>query len=137
MIYSKVKARLGGKIKFFVSGGAPLSKEIAEFFSAVDIMILEGYGLTETSPVLTVNSPQHLRFGTVGKPLFNVEIKIAEDGEILAKGPNIMQGYYKNKESTKEVFDDDGWFKTGDIGIFDDDGFFFFEFRKKVVEVVN
>ena len=138
LIYSKVKQKLGGNIKFFVSGGAPLSKEIGEFFSAVDITILEGYGLTETSPVLSVNSPPYdIKFGTVGKPLFNVEIKIADDGEILAKGPNVMTGYYNNKEATEEVFDQDGWFKTGDIGLIDDDGFLVITDRKKSLIVTS
>ena len=137
LIYSKVKARFGGKIKFFVSGGAPLSKHLAEFFAAVDITILEGYGLTETSPVLTVNSPTDLKFGYVGKPLFNVEIKIAHDGEILAKGPNIMSGYYRNEDATKEVFDEDGWFHTGDIGIIDEDGFLKITDRKKSLIVTS
>ena len=137
LIYSKVKARFGGKIKFFVSGGAPLSKHLAEFFAAVDITILEGYGLTETSPVLTVNSPTNLKFGYVGKPLFNVEIKIAHDGEILAKGPNIMSGYYRNEDATKEVFDEDGWFHTGDIGIIDEDGFLKITDRKKSLIVTS
>ena len=138
LIYSKVKDKLGGRIKFFVSGGAPLSKEIAEFFASVDITILEGYGLTETSPVLTVNSPPlDIRFGTVGKPLFNVEIKIAEDGEILAKGPNIMKCYYNNEEATNEVFDSEGWFKTGDIGEIDTDGFLKITDRKKSLIVTS
>ena len=137
LIYSKVKARFGGKIKFFVSGGAPLSKHLAEFFAAVDITILEGYGLTETSPVLTVNSPTNLKFGYVGKPLFNVEIKIADDGEILAKGPNIMSGYYKNEKATNEVFDENGWFHTGDIGIIDEDGFLKITDRKKSLIVTS
>ena len=137
LIYSKVKARFGGKIKFFVSGGAPLSKHLAEFFAAVDITILEGYGLTETSPVLTVNSPTDLKFGFVGKPLFNVNIKIADDGEILAKGPNIMTKYYRNEEATREVFDDDGWFHTGDIGIIDEDGFLKITDRKKSLIVTS
>ena len=137
LIYSKVKARFGGNIKFFVSGGAPLSKELAEFFAAVDMTILEGYGLTETSPVLTVNSPTDLKFGYVGKPLFNVEVKIAEDGEILAKGPNIMTGYYKNEEATAEVFDEEGWFKTGDIGHIDEDGFLKITDRKKSLIVTS
>ncbi len=137
LIYSKVKARFGGKIKFFVSGGAPLSKQLAEFFAAVDITILEGYGLTETSPVLTVNSPTDLRFGSVGKTLFNVEVKIADDGEILAKGPNIMTGYYKDKKSTEEVFDNEGWFKTGDIGHIDNEGFLKVTDRKKSLIVTS
>jgi len=137
LIYSKVKARFGGNIKFFVSGGAPLSKELAEFFAAVDITILEGYGLTETSPVLTCNSPTALKFGCVGKPVENVEIKIADDGEILAKGPNIMTGYYKNEEATKEVFNQEGWFKTGDIGHIDEDGFLKITDRKKSLIVTS
>ncbi len=137
LIYTKVKARFGGNIKFFVSGGAPLSKELAEFFAAVDITILEGYGLTETSPVLTCNSPTALKFGCVGKVVENVEIKIAEDGEILAKGPNIMVGYYKNEEATNEVFNQDGWFKTGDIGHIDDEGFLKITDRKKSLIVTS
>ncbi len=137
LIYSKVKARFGGKIKFFVSGGAPLSKDLAEFFAAVDLTILEGYGLTETSPVLTVNSPTDLKFGSVGKTLFNVEVKIADDGEILAKGPNVMSGYFNDPESTKEVFDKDGWFKTGDIGHIDDEGFLKITDRKKSLIVTS
>ena len=137
LIYSKVKARFGGNIKFFVSGGAPLSKELAEFFAAVDITILEGYGLTETSPVLTCNSPTDLKFGCVGKPVKNVEIKIADDGEILAKGPNVMTGYYKNEEATNEAFDEEGWFKTGDIGHIDEDGFLKITDRKKNLIVTS
>jgi len=137
LIYSKVKARFGGNIKFFVSGGAPLSKELAEFFAAVNITILEGYGLTETSPVLTCNSPTALKFGCVGRPVENVEIKIADDGEILAKGPNVMSGYYNNEEATKEVFDEDGWFKTGDIGHIDEDGFLKITDRKKSLIVTS
>ena len=137
LVYSKVKERVGGRLRFFVSGGAALSKEIAEFFSAVDITILEGYGLSETSPVLTVNSPGNIRFGSVGKALFNVDIKIADDGEILAKGPNIMTGYFNNEEATQECIDDEGWFHTGDIGHLDDEGYLFITDRKKNILVTS
>ena len=137
LVYSKIKEKLGGKIQFFVSGGAPLSKEVAEFFSYLDITILEGYGLTETSPVLTSNIEGDLKFGTVGKPLFNVEIKIADDGEILARGPNIMKGYYKNEEATRETIDSDGWLYTGDIGKFDEQGFLKITDRKKSLIVTS
>lgn len=137
LIYSKVRAKLGGNIKFFISGGAPLSSKIAEFFAGIGITILEGYGLTETSPVLTSNTPESIRFGTVGKKLDNVDIKIADDGEILAKGPNIMLGYYKNPEATKKVFNSDGWFCTGDIGEIDKDGFLKITDRKKSLLVTS
>jgi len=137
LVYSKVKEKLGGNIRFFVSGGAPLSKEVAEFFSYLNITILEGYGLTETSPVLTSNTEKDLKFGTVGKPIFNVEIKIAEDGEILAKGPNIMKGYYKDDDATRRSIDAEGWFCTGDIGEFDEDGFLKITDRKKSLIVTS
>ena len=137
LIYSKIRARLGGNIKYFISGGAPLSRNVAEFFSALDIMILEGYGLTETSPVLTASRPDKIRFGSPGIPLSNVEIKIAKDGEILAKGPNIMRGYYKSEDATKKVFDEEGWFMTGDIGEIDQDGFLKITDRKKSLIVTS
>ncbi len=137
LVFSKVKAKLGGKLKYFISGGAPLPQEIAEFFAYAGITILEGYGLTETSPVLTNNTPDALKYGTVGKALHNVQLKIAEDGEILAKGPNVMQGYYENEEATKEVIDDSGWFHTGDIGQLDDDGFLKITDRKKSILVTS
>ena len=98
LIYKKVRGRLGGQIKYFISGGAPLSQQVNEFFAAIGLTILEGYGLTETSPILTCNVPGNIQFGSVGMPIENVKIKIAEDGEILAKGPNIMLGYYNNKK---------------------------------------
>jgi long-chain acyl-CoA synthetase len=131
LVFSKLKARTGGRIRFFVSGGAALPKELGEFFEAVGIQIIEGYGLTETSPVLSVNRLDDFKFGTVGKPIPGVEIKIAPDGEILAKGPNIMKGYYNNPKATEEVIDEQGWFHTGDVGHFDTEGHLVITDRKK------
>jgi long-chain acyl-CoA synthetase len=130
LVYTKVRAGTGGKLRMVFSGGAPLSKELAEFFWSVGIPIYQGYGLTETSPILTSNYPQN-RSGSSGRPIPNVLIRIAEDGEILAKGPCVMQGYYKGTDATREVIDEEGWFHTGDIGYLDADNYLFITDRKK------
>ncbi|MCL5028337.1 MAG: long-chain fatty acid--CoA ligase [Bacteroidetes bacterium] len=130
LVFSKLREKTGGSLRFFISGGAPLSRELGEFFEAIGLSIIEGYGLTESSPVIAANKPDDYKFGTVGKPVPGVEIKIAPDGEILARGPNIMQGYFKNRKETEDTLKD-GWLHTGDIGVFDADGFLMITDRKK------
>lgn len=130
LIFSKVRAGMGGKAEEFISGGAPLGKELAEWYADIGIAIHEGYGLTETSPVIAVNHPRAHKLGTVGKPLANVEVRIAEDGEVLVRGPSVFKGYWNRPEETQTAFVD-GWFKTGDIGDLDSDGFLSITDRKK------
>ncbi len=131
IVFSKLREFFGGKLRFCITGGAALSDEIYLIFTGAGISILQGYGLTETSPVVTSNTPMHTRLGTVGKPIRNVEIRIAEDGEIEVSGPNVMLGYFNKPEATQRVFTEDGWFKTGDIGTIDEDGFLKITDRKK------
>jgi long-chain acyl-CoA synthetase len=136
LVLSKLREVIGGPKKFMASGGAALSKEIEEMFFAAGLLICQGYGLTETAPMLTANAPGEFRFGTVGKPVVDVELKIAESGEILAKGPNVMAGYFNKPEATAEVFSD-GWFHTGDVGHFDEDGFLIITDRIKDLIVTS
>jgi len=130
LVYSKVRAAMGGRIEVFIAGGAPLGRELAEWYATIGIRIHEGYGLTETSPVIAVNTPRAHKMGTVGKPLPNVEVRIAEDGEVLVRGPSVFKQYWNKPRETQEAFVD-GWFKTGDIGNLDADGFLAITDRKK------
>jgi long-chain acyl-CoA synthetase len=130
LVYKKLRERTGGRLRFFISGGAALARELGEFFEAAGILVIEGYGLTESSPVICANRVNDYKYGTVGKPLPGVEVKIAKDGEILAYGPNIMTGYYNKKKETEETIKD-GWLHTGDVGVFDAEGFLVITDRKK------
>jgi long-chain acyl-CoA synthetase len=130
-LYGKVRRLFGGRIDKAVSGAAPISAEILEFFYACGVTVLEGWGMSETTAVGTVNTPDHLRFGTVGLPMPGVELKIAEDGEILIKGPNVFREYWRNPEATKDTFTEDGWLMTGDLGSIDEDGYLSITGRKK------
>jgi long-chain acyl-CoA synthetase len=130
LVFSKIRAGMGGGMEVFISGGAPLGRELAEWFATVGIRIHEGYGLTETSPVIAVNTPANHRIGTVGKILPNLAVRIAEDGEILVRGPSVFKGYWQRPEETQNAFED-GWFKTGDIGLLDADGYLSVTDRKK------
>jgi long-chain acyl-CoA synthetase len=129
-LYKNVRGLFGGRIRQCVTGAAPIAKEILEFFYACGVPVMEGYGMTETATAAVVNTPEAFRFGSVGKPLPGVELKVAEDGEILLKGPNIFTGYYKNEDATRDTLAD-GWLHTGDLGYVDDDGFLFITGRKK------
>jgi long-chain acyl-CoA synthetase len=136
LVWRKVRARTGGRMRIMVSGSAPLAKATAEFFYAMGMPIYEGYGLTETAPVLTINPPDAPRLGKVGKPVPGVELRLAPDGEILARGPNVMQGYYKRPAETADVLKD-GWFHTGDVGVIDEEGYLAITDRKKDIIVTS
>jgi len=130
LVFSKIVERMGGRVRTFISGGAPLGRELGVWYAKVGIRINEGYGLTETSPVIALNNPSAYKLGTVGRTLSNIEVRVAEDGEILVKGPSVFKGYWNMPEETKNAFDGE-WFKTGDVGNIDPDGFLAITDRKK------
>ena len=130
LVFKKIRDRFGGRLRYFICGGAPLDKTINEFMWAIGIPVYNGYGLTETSPAITLSSAGEVRFDSVGKVLAETEVKLAEDGELLVKGPQVMQGYYRNEEANRESFVD-GWFVTGDIARIDEEGFVYIIDRKK------
>ncbi|MEW6279875.1 MAG: long-chain fatty acid--CoA ligase, partial [Candidatus Eremiobacterota bacterium] len=136
LVLSKIHQRLGGNIRFLLTGSAPLRRDVGEFFLAAGFPLLEGYGLTETSPIVSFNPPQKIKLGTVGRPLPEVEVRLADDCEILVRGPNVMLGYWRKPEATAEAIQD-GWFRTGDIGSFDEDGYLKITDRKKELLVLS
>ncbi len=137
LVFDKVYQKFGGRIRYCIAGGAPLSKEVGEFMRILGLTILEGYGLTETCAPVTLNTPNAIQFGTIGKPLPEVQLRIAEDGEILIKSKKVFREYYKNEDATRSVLSDDGWFRTGDIGVIDNDGFVKITDRKKDIIVTS